>query len=200
MNRWILGSCAALMAGSLVLAADAEQKKAAPAPEADRVARGKYLAIVAGCRDCHSPKKTQNGQPLIVNGLPVEDESRVLSGSPGADKLPPPPAGSGPWIAAATWDLTAWSGPWGISYAINLTPDQNTGIGSWSEDTFVKALRTGKHMGVSRPILPPMPWQDLREMTDEDLKSLYAYLRSIPPITNRIPDPVPPPGAPGAKK
>ena len=103
-------------------------------------------------------------------------------------------------MAVGTWDLTAWSGPWGISYAINLTPDESTGIGSWSEDTFVKALRTGKHMGVSRPILPPMPWQDFRQMTDADLKSLYAYLRTVPPVTNRVPDPRPPLAAPGAKK
>jgi mono/diheme cytochrome c family protein len=202
MSRWSLAACAVVAAGTLVLIAKADEKqtaapkpnaaeKKAPPPRADRVARGKYLSVVAGCRDCHSPKKVQNGQPLIVDGNPVEDESRTLSGSTGADRLPPPPPGSGPWIAVATWDLTAWSGPWGISYAINLTPDEGTGIGSWSEDTFVKALKTGKHMGVSRPILPPMPWQDFRQMTDEDLKSIYAYLRTIPPVTNRVPDPKP---------
>jgi len=84
----------------------------------------------------------------------------------------------------------------GISYAINLTPDENTGIGSWSEDTFVKAIKTGKHMGVSRPILPPMPWQTINRLTDDDLKAMYAYLRTIPPIKNRVPDPKPPAAAP----
>ena len=79
---------------------------------------------------------------------------------------------------------------------MNLTPDENTGIGSWSEETFVKALRTGRHMGVARPILPPMPWENFRNMTGEDLSSVYAYLRSIPPIHNRVPEPhiVAPPG------
>ena len=96
-------------------------------------------------------------------------------------------------MSTAYWDLTAWSGPWGVSYTANLTPDENTGIGSWSEQTFVGALRTGRHMGVSRPILPPMPWQAFRNLNDEDLKSIYAYLRTIQPIHNRVPDPVEPP-------
>ena len=78
---------------------------------------------------------------------------------------------------------------------MNLTPDENTGIGSWSEETFVKTLRTGRHMGVSRPILPPMPWEVYRNMTDDDLKAVYAYLRTVPAIHNRVPQPVPPPEA-----
>jgi len=195
MNRWTLATCALLATGALVLAANADEKRAS-ASKSDRVARGKYLVVSGGCGDCHTPKKVQNGQPLIVDGNPVEDETRMLSGCTAADKLPPPPQGSGPWIAIATWDLTAWSGPWGISYAINLTPDENTGIGSWSEDTFVKAIKTGKHMGVSRPILPPMPWQTINRLTDDDLKAMYAYLRTIPPIKNRVPDPKPPAAAP----
>jgi hypothetical protein len=80
---------------------------------------------------------------------------------------------------------------------MNLTPDENTGIGSWSEQTFMQAMKTGKHMGVSRPILPPMPWPSYGQLTDDDLKAIYAFLRTLPPVKNRIPDPVPPPGAPG---
>lgn len=158
------------------------------------VERGQYLVKSIGCGDCHTPKK------MGPHG-PEEDDSRLLSGHPAGSALPPPPnLGNGPWIAAAAWDLTAWSGPWGISYAINLTPDENTGIGSWSEETFVGALRTGRHMGVSRPILPPMPWQAFRNLSDEDLKSIYAYLRTIPPMKNRIPEPVEPPPAPTASR
>jgi hypothetical protein len=89
-----------------------------------------------------------------------------------------------------TLDLTAWSGPWGISYAANLTPDENTGLGIWSEDMFLRTLRTGRHMGTSRQLLPPMPWQVYGRLSDEDLKSIYAYLRSIPPVENRVPAPV----------
>jgi hypothetical protein len=93
--------------------------------------------------------------------------------------------------------LTAWSGPWGQSFAANLTPDKNTGLGIWTEDMFIKAIRTGKHMGTSRDILPPMPWQAFAQMTDADLKGIFAYLQSIPAVTNHVPDPIPPPA--GAK-
>jgi len=150
-----------------------------------RVERGKYLVKSIGCGDCHTLKK------MTPEG-PVEDDSRLLSGHPEGTPLPEPPAGKGPWIATASWDLTAWAGPWGISYAFNLTPDENTGLGTWSEETFVGALRTGRHMGVSRPILPPMPWTAIRNLDDEDLRSIYAYLRSIPPVKNRVPLPVEP--------
>lgn len=160
----------------------------------DKVARGKYLVTIGGCHDCHTPKKMGPHGPAL-------DMSRMLSGSPETPPLPPPPTlPPGPWIATASWDLTAWSGPWGISYSFNLTPDENTGIGSWSEETFVKAIRTGRHMGTARPILPPMPWEMYKEMTDDDLKSVYAYLRSIPPVKNRVPEAVIKEGPPPAAK
>lgn len=162
-----------------------------PAPvklsQAARVERGRYLVGTIGCGDCHTPKK------MGANG-PEEDTTRLLSGHPEGSNFPAPPRSSnGPWAITSSWDLTAWSGPWGVSYPMNLTPEENTGIGSWSETTFVKALRTGKHMGVSRPILPPMPWFVYRNLTDDDLRAIYAYLRTIPPVKNRIPDPLPPP-------
>jgi cytochrome c553 len=150
-----------------------------------QVDRGRYLVTAIGCGDCHTPKK------MGPHG-PEPDMARLLAGHPEQPALPPPPAPSGPWIAAATWDTTAWSGPWGVSYPANLTPDQNTGLGIWTEKMFIDAMRTGRHMGTSRPILPPMPWQSFGTMSDEDLKAIYAYLRTLPPIHNRVPDPLPP--------
>ena len=93
--------------------------------------------------------------------------------------------------------LTAWAGPWGVSFAANLTPDKETGIAEWSEEHFIQALRTGKHQGQpnGRDILPPMPWQFFKSMTDEDLKAIFAYLRSLPPVKNQVPLPVLPPAA-----
>jgi hypothetical protein len=156
--------------------------------------RGEYLVGVLGCDDCHTPKKmTEQG--------PMPDMEKRLVGHVDDRSLPPPPElPPGPWCVATTMGLTAWSGPWGVSYAINLTPDEDTGIGIWTEEMFVKAMRTGKHMGQSRPILPPMPWSDYAKLNDEDLKAVFAYLRSLPAMTNRVPDPIilPPPGAPGA--
>ena len=113
--------------------------------------------------------------------------SRRLSGHPENSKLGPAPRLTGGWLAAGSADFTAWSGPWGISYTANLTPDQNTGLGIWTEETFLTAIRTGKHMGKSRPILPPMPWPVYRNMTDDDLKAIFAFLRTLPPITITYP-------------
>ncbi len=187
--RWVpLLVAPALIWGWVSASPDLIPRRAAKTTEfaSGRVARGEYLVKTIGCGDCHSPKK------MGASG-PEEDHSRFLSGHPENSAFPPPPRlPEGPWIASVSWDLTAWSGPWGISYAMNLTPDENTGIGSWSEETFVQALRTGRHMGVSRPILPPMPWQNFRNLADDDLKSIYAYLRSIPPVHNRVPEPVEP--------
>jgi len=151
------------------------------------VARGKYIVDTSGCHDCHSPKK------MGANG-PEVDLEKILSGFQAETKLPPPPAipDGGPWAAVVTWDLTAWSGPWGRSYAANLTPDVTTGLGSWSEAMFVSALRTGKHMGSGRPILPPMPWQTIAKLTDPDLAAVFAYLKSLKPVKNLVPAPTPP--------
>ena len=141
------------------------------------------------CNDCHTPWK------MGPKG-PEPDMTRMLSGHPASFKLPPAPAAQGPWIVSFAATNTAFAGPWGVSYAANLTPDQNTGLGIWREEDFVKAIRTGKHFGVSREILPPMPWFAFRNLNDEDLKSIYAYLRTIPPVSNLVPDPQPPAAAP----
>lgn len=127
---------------------------------------------------------------------------RMLSGHPEGTTITAPfsPAPGSPWIAATNLDNTAWSGPWGVSFAANLTPDTNTGLrsGVWTEDLFIKAMRTGKHMGTSRDILPPMPVQGYGQLSDEELKAIWAYLGSIPAVANHVPDPIPPAG--GAPK
>lgn len=145
-----------------------------------RQARGKYLVNAIGCTDCHTPLR------MGPKG-PEPDMSRFLSGHPeqvGALKAAAP---QGLWLWAGAATNTAFSGPWGISYAANLTPDQNSGLGIWTEEMFVKTLRTGRHMGVSRELMPPMPWTAFRTMSDEDLKSIYAYLRTLKPVVNHVP-------------
>ena len=91
---------------------------------------------------------------------------------------------------------TAFADPWGVTYSANLTPDQNTGMGIWDEEMFVTAMRDGIHMGTSRTIMPPMPWPMIGQMTDEDLTAVFAYLRSVPAITNHVPEYEPPAGVP----
>jgi Cytochrome c len=179
-NGMRLAMAAALPAAAFGLA------RATPFERASGVQRGKYLVSAMGCGGCHTPK-------TMGPAGPKSDQSRILSGHPEGSSLGPPPRlDGGRWVAVSSWDTTAWSGPWGVSYSANLTPDENTGIGSWSEDTFVRALRTGRHMGASRPILPPMPWGAFRNLADDDLRSIYAYLRTVPPISNRVPEPLPP--------
>jgi hypothetical protein len=165
-----------------------QQKAAeAPAPKpaaVDPVKRGEYLVTIIGCNDCHTPFK------MGPHG-PEHDMSRLLSGHPESVKLPPPPklAPDAPWNWTGAAVGTAFGGPWGITYATNLTPDQNTGIGIWTEQMFIDSIRNGRHMGgQGRPIQPPMPWPWFAKMTDDDLKAMYAYLRSIPPIQNRVPE------------
>ncbi len=116
--------------------------------------------------------------------------SLSLSGHPAAMTLPPPPAPSGPWIASSTATNTAWAGPWGVSYTANLTPDPETGLGQWTEQQFVDTIRTGRRQGRGREILPPMPWPAFKNYNDADLKAMFAYLRSIPAMKNKVPDPV----------
>lgn len=151
------------------------------------IARGKYLVTTGGCDDCHTPKiYTANG--------PVPDTTRLLSGFQQGGTLPALDVkyvAPGNWVATES-NFSAWVGPWGISYASNLTPDNATGIGALSEEMFIKTLREGKYMGVGRPLLPPMPWPTIGQMTDQDLKAIYAYLKTINPISNKVPEPTPP--------
>jgi hypothetical protein len=171
----LLGACSAPISQS--------QPSESQAPS---VELGRHLVAVASCGECHTPFK------LGPHG-PEPDMTRLLSGHP-ADVVVdrPPQLGDGPWVWAGTATNTAYAGPWGITYSPNLTPDQNTGLGIWTEEMFLGAIRTGKHMGQSRPIQPPMPWQAYSVMTDHELKSIYAYLRTIPPIENLVPDYRPP--------
>jgi mono/diheme cytochrome c family protein len=164
--------------------ANAEATKASKAS----IERGKYIVQTGGCGDCHSPKA------MGPQG-PVEHPTLALSGHQASTKIPDVPQGvlgQGKWGALASPDLTAWAGPWGISFAANLTPDPGTGIGAWTEQMFIDTIKKGKHLGTGRPILPPMPWQVFSQKTDQDLKDIYAYLMSLKPVQNKVPDPIPP--------
>jgi mono/diheme cytochrome c family protein len=153
------------------------------------VARGEYLLTIGGCHDCHTPKK------FSPQGMSL-DSSMLFAGHPANMPIPPIDGDAlkpGNWMQMGP-HITSFAGPWGMTFAANLTPDSATGIGAWTEEVFVKTLRTGKHLGQEngRPIMPPMPWQYVAKMTDEDLKAIYSYLRSLPPVVNRVPAPVPP--------
>ena len=145
-----------------------------------KVERGRYLVGITGCHDCHSPK--------LPGGMkPVPD--LLLSGRPQTTKVP----SAAPGEVHASEDLTAWAGGWGQSVASNLTPDPATGLGMrYTEAKFVQAMRTGKKPeGVA--IMPPMPVDVYVNMKDDDLKAIYAYLKTIPAIRNAVRAGLPPP-------
>lgn len=159
---------------------------------ADKIARGKYIVNTAGCHDCHTPW-------VMGPKGPEPDMTRALSGHPQDMVLPPPPKVEKPWVMTAAGTNTAWAGPWGISYTANLTPDRETGLGKWTLRNFKETIRTGRHMGRGREVLPPMPVMVYRNWTDADFEAVYTYLQSVPAISNRVPEPVAP-AAPVAAK
>ena len=173
----------------MAVAISACNQASAAALTQTQVERGKMLVIGGACHDCHTPKK------FGPNG-PEPDMDRMLSGHPEDIKVSAPyrPTAGSPWVYGVSADLTAWSGPWGVSFPANLTPDTLTGLrsGVWTEELFIKALRTGKHLGIAREILPPMPWNFYGQLSDADLKAIWAYLGTIRPIKNHVPDPIPP--------
>jgi mono/diheme cytochrome c family protein len=149
---------------------------------------GHHIVTVGDCGNCHTPKK-------MTSMGPVEDTSLALSGHPSA--MPFPNVARKEMESNHLFysnDLTSWVGPWGVSFAANITSDSTTGIGNWTEDQFILCLRKGKYMGLekARDLLPPMPWQAFRNMTDDELKAVFAYLKSTKPIHNIVPQPVPP--------
>jgi mono/diheme cytochrome c family protein len=181
-NRSYAAVSALAVAATLVLAASAQAKDAKPAA----VERGRYLVNTSGCHDCHTPFK------LGVNG-PEPDMSRALSGHPEQLAMPPAPQlPAGPWLVVSSATNTAHAGPWGVSFTANLTPDDETGLGRWTQKNFVDTIRTGRHMGRGRPVLPPMPIPVYNNFSDADLAAIYAYLRTVPALKNRVPEPQPP--------
>lgn len=168
----------------------------------DPLERGELLVTTLDCDTCHSPKlQGPDGIPVLgPGGILIPDSSRRLSGHPADAPYPTwsPADFQRHSITLASPALTAWAGPWGVSFAINLTPDKATGLGEWTEEAFIQAIRSGKHQGQpnGRDILPPMPWFAYRHLPDEDLKAIWAYLRTLPPVENQVPLPVPPTSPP----
>ncbi|RPJ84462.1 MAG: diheme cytochrome c-553 [Acidobacteria bacterium] len=146
-----------------------------PKPEALAPAgsakRGAQLVNLGGCHDCHTPK-LEEFKP---------DTTRLLSGHPASAPLAPEVVGG----ISTNMQLTAWRGPWGVTLSRNLTPDKETGIGSWTVTDFKKAIRTGVNP-TGEVILPHMPIAFLQNLPDSDLEAIYAYLRSIKPVRNQV--------------
>ncbi len=153
--------------------------------------RGAYLMASMGCNDCHSPRDNTGkfipgreftGQPENAPS-PTWDPSMLEKGN----LMTMGPTG------------TSFAGPWGVSYAANITPDKETGIGNLTADALIRSWRTGQHWKENRPILPIMPFEAFANLTDDDIRALHSFLMSLPPTKNRVPDAkiAPPPPAKG---
>jgi hypothetical protein len=189
MRTWIGLAVLLAVAGMAVSLAHSRERRMSP------VQRGKNLVQGFGCNECHTPKVPG------PDGRPIPDPTRLLSGHPEGNPVPTRTAAGLTWRDAPIFTgpiETVFAGPWGVTFAANLTPDKETGLGKWTEAMFIQAMRTGKHEGqpTGREIMPPMPWASPSHGTlassDADLKAIWAYLRSLPPVKNRVPESVPP--------
>ncbi len=186
-----------LLSGMLSSCKDAEARKEyQPAPrETEKFAlskeqlvkRGEYLVNTIGCQDCHSPKRMGARGPEYIKEL-------AFSGYQATNELPTisQDALEKGWMLMNP-DLTAAVGPWGVSFAANLTSD-DTGIGNWSFEQFKRSLTEGKLKGLpnGRMLLPPMPWENFKNLREEDLRAMYEYFQSTEPVNNPVPAPIPP--------
>lgn len=186
----------AALPAALVLTQCQQAKTEATAPTeatetyggyASREELGDHLVTIAGCHDCHTPKKMGPKGPEL-------DMKNALSGHPSAQPIPDlNRAELESKGAAASQTMTAWIGPWGVSFSSNITSDV-TGIGNWTEEQFFTALRQGKSKGIAtnRQMLPPMPYEMFAHMTDDEIRAIFAYLKSTKPVDNVVPEPLPP--------
>ena len=181
---WLWVTAAGVLALLLVATVNgqAQQRAGGAAAAITPVDRGKYLVNITGCHDCHSPK-SQGMTP---------DPARLLSGRPSTTPMPSKADNE----VHASLDLTAWYGPWGQTVASNLTPDKATGLPArgYNEKTFLQTMRTGKKPN-GQSVQPPMPVEVYTNLSDDDLKAIWAYLQTLKPINNAVLAGLPTPGA-----
>lgn len=162
-------------------------KQESPAYSAAQIERGAELVGEWKCNYCHTPEVRGNGRP-------VPDPERLLSGHPSDQGVPDMHdmiMGSAEYMEFLdNLEASVWASDDKLVFAANITPDNETGIGTWSEEAFIQTMRSGTHMGIGRRILYPMPWQELSELDDADLIAIYAYLRTVKPVHNSVPPPI----------
>jgi mono/diheme cytochrome c family protein len=138
------------LAVASLLTAAAVERRGAGTDASDDIARGKYLAMIAGCNDCHTP-----GYMMTAGKV---DEKVWLTG-----------------------EALGWSGPWGTTYPSNL----RLLVQNMTADQFMTHARSPQRR-------PPMPWFALRDMTDADVKAIYAFLKHLGPAGKPAPAYLPP--------
>lgn len=151
-------------ATTILSAPDARPGSFAPGSR-DTVLRGKYMVELLGCGSCHTDGALV-GDPNPQRALAGSNVGIAFS-NPLGDRRP------------------------GIVYPSNLTPDVKTGLGAWTDEQIVAAVRAGQGRHGTRRI-SVMPWQGYAKLSPEDAKAIVAYLRSIPAVSHQVPDEVEP--------
>lgn len=153
------------------------------------IERGKRLVERGQCSQCHTPKiKTTLGYK--------PDKDRFLSGYDQDQELPDLPyakimAGETEKMFYTT-DATVWVGRWGVSFAANLTPEPETGIGNWKEEDFIDIFRGNRHFAEGAEVISPMPVNVYSRLGFFELRSIFIYLQTLPPVVNSVPVRIPP--------
>lgn len=159
----------------LLLLAVVTTAGASPRPQDDQIAHGKYIATIAGCTSCHTPYKPEYNQP--PQNLTLEQIQNIAFDERAAhdtDKL---------LAGGRVFDL----GPAGMVFTRNLTPDQETGIGTWTDDQVKIAIKTGID-NEGKVLFPVMPYHVYSGMADADMEAVIAYLRSVNAVSNQVPE------------
>ena len=180
MHRNLLIFCAAVLLVSAVIVLNINSVES----QSDMVQRGKYLVDTVGaCGHCHTPRAgAEYNMDMYLAGHPANAPYPRYNFSMMQQGI----------FVLTSPQMSAFSGPFGTSFASNLTSDKETGLGEWTEKMFINAMRTGYHQGdmSNRKIFPPMPTKHYAQMNDEDLKAIWAYLRTIKPVKNEVSPPL----------
>jgi mono/diheme cytochrome c family protein len=173
MKKQTLVFLAGLFLLTFVLAF-ATTASASPNTQDDVLQNGKYIATIAGCIDCHTPYKAEYQDPskytleqlqtISFNTIAALDETKLLSGG-------------------KPFDL----GPAGVLLTRNLTPDQETGLGTWTDEQVKLAIKTGVNDD-GEILFPVMPYHVYNGMADADVDAVIVYLRSVNAVSNQIPE------------
>jgi len=164
-----------IVALGLVLVALAIPTKPANADahaQGDILAQGRYIATIAGCTSCHTPDRPEylNPQTLTIDqiktlafdGNDALDISKFLAGG-------------------RAFDL----GPGGVVYTRNLTPDDATGLGTWTDEQIHLAITTGLSKD-GKTLFPVMPYHVYNGMADSDVEAVIAFLKSVNAVENTV--------------
>jgi mono/diheme cytochrome c family protein len=143
---------------------------AAQTDDEDLIARGRYITQISSCETCHTPYVAELADFTVEQLVDLSLRERNVIDL------------ERPFAGGRVFDL----GPAGVIVSRNLTSDEETGIGAWTDEEIETAVRTGVSRD-GRQLHPIMPYSTFNRMGSDDMEALIAYLRSLEPIENEVP-------------